>query len=83
MNPASSITTASIDLSDYFFTGPTFHWPNIAVSLSEWPMPEWTNEKHGAGMATDTRDIFWFRYKDVELYIGLENRATVDWGQAV
>jgi hypothetical protein len=42
MNPASSITTASIDLSDYFFTGPTFHWPNIAVSLAEWPMPEWT-----------------------------------------
>jgi hypothetical protein len=83
MNSTSSTTTATIDLSNYYFTGPAFHWPNVAVTLAEWPNPQWTDEKHSADLMTDTRDLFWIRFKDVELFFNLANRATVDWGQAV
>jgi hypothetical protein len=73
------VNTESIDLAPLFFTGPTFHWPNVAVSLAEWPNPQWTKEKHDAGMATDTRDVFWFNFKHIELFFTV-NKATVDWG---
>jgi hypothetical protein len=82
MNTTSSTTTATIDLSDYYFTGRGFHWPNVAVTLAEWPNPQWAAEAHSAGMATDTRELFWIRYKDIELFFNTDNRATVEWSQA-
>jgi hypothetical protein len=80
MNPETT-TTASIDLAPFFFSGPTFHWPNVAVTLAEW---QETDKNHSAGMAgefPDTREVFWLRYKDIELFFGLRDRSTVGWNQ--
>jgi hypothetical protein len=73
--------TDTVNLADYYFTGQTFHWPNIAVTLAEWPL-RWRDEDHSAGMSTDTRDIFWLRFKDIELFFGLKHRTTVHWNHA-
>jgi hypothetical protein len=79
----TSTTSTTIDLSGYFFDGPVFNWQNIAVTLAEWPNPQWTDEEHSADITTDIRDLFWLRYKDIELFFGLEDCTTVVWHQAV
>jgi hypothetical protein len=77
----TTTTSETVDLAPFFFTGPSFHWPNIAVSLAEWPNPQWATEPHSAHMVTDTRDLFWLRFKDIGLNV--DNRAIVSWNQAV
>jgi hypothetical protein len=74
----ASNSLATIDLSHFFFAGPSFNWPNVATTLVEWPTPQWTDKKHSANM-TDTRDLFWLRYKDVELTFSLDDCTTVCW----
>jgi hypothetical protein len=80
MNTTTAAET--IDLSHYYFTGPDFNWQNIALTLDEWPNPQWANGEHGAHINTDTRDLFWISYGDIGLFFGIDEPTIVCWNHA-